>query len=55
MITLTFTAEQADYIWTVLQSRPYGEVATLCASIKAQVEKANAKPAASEPRAVAVP
>lgn len=53
MITLTFTAEQADYIWTVLQGRPYGEVAVLCASIKAQVEKQRA-PATADPRAVAV-
>lgn len=51
MITLTFTAEQADYLWTVLQSRPYGEVALLCASIKAQVEKQRAPAAAdTEPR-----
>lgn len=50
MITLTFTAEQADYIWTILQQRPYGEVALLCANIKAQVEKQRA-PTAADPAA----
>jgi hypothetical protein len=46
MITISFTAEQIDYIWRVLQARPYSEVVLLCASIKAQVEKQHAPPSA---------
>jgi hypothetical protein len=49
MITLTFTPEQADYLWSVLQTRPHGEVAQLCASIKAQVEKQRAPVAVPAP------
>lgn len=36
-ITIKFTTQQLDYVYTVLAQRPYSEVESLIGSLKAQV------------------